>query len=107
MPENTPITPKKCLGRPPGKRNCKTIGAILSVGQIFTDEIEAAGWDRLFSSKDDRVFAKGFELALKYKRGLPPQEIKHSGSLTHSLSEADRIAALAIATKLASYSQEA
>jgi|SRR5580658_3387699 hypothetical protein len=100
MPENAPITPKKRLGRPPGKRNCKTVGAILSIGQIFTDDIEAAGWNRILTSRDDRVFIKGFELALKYKRGNPPQEIKHSGQLSHVLGEADRAAALAIANKL-------
>jgi hypothetical protein len=100
MPENTPITQKKRLGRPPGKRNCNTIGALLSIGQIFTDEVEAKGWNRLFSSKDDRVFVKGFELALKYKRGNPPQEIKHSGQIVHALDEAERAAATAIANKL-------
>jgi hypothetical protein len=105
MPEMQTGTPKK-RGRPPGRRSRKTLGQILSIAEIFTDQIEAAGWDRLLTSTDDRVFARGFELALKYKRGNPPQEIKHSGSLTHSLNEIDRNAALQIATKLATYSQE-
>lgn len=90
MERNAPQKLTLAGGRPKSKRNRKSIGAILAIGEFFTNAIEVAGWNRLLNSPDDGVFFQAFKLAVQYKRGLPAQQIVHSGEIAHALSDADR-----------------
>ena len=99
MVENAQPTKNKG-GRPKGRRNRRTIGKLLGIGEIFTDSIEAEGWDKLLKTNDMNLFYRAFQLALAYKRGLPKQELRHSGVVAHMLGPEDRAAALAIIEKL-------
>lgn len=102
MIEATHDVPKKkhAGGRPKGRLNRKTVGRLLRIDDVFTDEIEEKGWNRILSSEDEQVFFRAFALAVSYKRGLPKQELKVSGVVGHVLTAADREAALAIIDKL-------
>ena len=99
MSEN-PQPAKNKGGRPKGRRNKLTLGKLIGIGGIFTDKMESDGWDKFLNSEQPMIAFKAFQLALSYKRGLPKQEIKHSGAVAHVLTEADRAAAKEIVEKL-------
>jgi hypothetical protein len=105
MERNAPQKLAHAGGRPKGRRNKKSIGAILAIGEFFTNAIEVAGWNRLLNSADDGVFFQAFKLAVQYKRGLPAQQIVHSGEIAHMLSDAERQEAQETIRKLLSGSK--
>lgn len=99
MTEN-PQPVKNKGGRPKGRRNQRTIGRLMGISDIFTDAMEAEGWSTFLTSSKTEIAFKAFTLALSYKRGLPKQEIKHSGAVGVAMTEADRSAAKLIVEKL-------
>lgn len=88
------------MSRPVGALNKRTMIQKVGMEQILTDELENKLWNGFLNSKQTAIRLKAFELALKYRHGLPMQRHEIKAEITHSLSDPEREAAKAIVAKL-------